>query len=354
MHEIITNLHIHTQYSDGLGTHADIARAAMRAGIDAVIVTDHNVLVEGPESVFRDGDKRVVLLVGEEIHDQARSPQKNHLLVIGAGKDLATYAYDPQVLLDSVRNARGLSFIAHPIEKAAPAMNEPDISWVDWQIQGYTGIELWNHMSEFKSKLKSMLHAIYYVFNPYAIATGPFSSAIQKWDELLTNGRRVVAVGGSDAHAFIRFLGPIRRILFPYEFHFRSINNHLFLPSPLTGEIENDRRLILEALAQGKAFIGYDLPASTRGFRFTAQGKDASAWIGEEISAQNGVTLQIRLPRPAECRLIRNGKAIKTWTRRETCTHITTEPGVYRVEVFIQYLGQRRRWIFSNPIYVVK
>ena len=43
---------------------------------------------------------------------------------------------------------------------------------------------------------------------------------------------------------------------------------------------------------------------------------------------------------------------IKTWHNRETCTHITTEPGAYRVETYIQYMGRKRGWIFSNPIYI--
>jgi hypothetical protein len=76
------------------------------------------------------------------------------------------------------------------------------------------------------------------------------------------------------------------------------------------------------------------------------------AWIGDEISSKNGVTLQIRLPRRTECRLLKDGKVIKTWINRDTCTHITSESGVYRVEVYIHYLGRRRGWIFSNPIYV--
>ena len=32
MHEIVVNLHMHTRYSDGSGTHKDIAQAAMQAG----------------------------------------------------------------------------------------------------------------------------------------------------------------------------------------------------------------------------------------------------------------------------------------------------------------------------------
>ncbi len=352
MNEIIINLHMHTPYSDGHGTHADIARAAINAGLDAVIVTDHNVWVNGPEDYYRNGDKRVLLLVGEEIHDATRKPQKNHLLVFGAGRELAALAPDPQRLLDGVAQAGGLAFIAHPVDPEAENFGEPDISWVSWEVEGYTGIELWNGMSEFKSHLKSKLHAIYYAFNPRQSAIGPEQKTLKKWDELLATGKRVVAVGGSDAHALVRHLGPLRRVLFPYDFHFRAINTHLLIPKPLTGDVTADRKLVLDALRQGHAFVGYDLPAPTRGFRFVAQGADINGIMGDEVPVKGGVTFQIRLPQIAECSLLKDGKIIKTWRKRDMIMHIITEPGVYRVEVYIPYLGRRRGWIFSNPIYV--
>jgi hypothetical protein len=352
MHELVVNLHMHTHYSDGNRTHAEIAEAALKANLDAVIVTDHNVWVNGPMDYYHNGERRVLLLVGEEIHDQTRAPQKNHLLVFGADRELAPLAYEPQRLLEGVRNTGAIAFIAHPIDPPAPAFGEPDISWVDWEVQEFTGIELWNAMSEFKSLLKSRLHAIYYAFNPRRIARGPFPETLRKWDELLSRGRPVVAIGGSDAHAFQARLGPLRRTLFPYEFHFQGVNTHVFTPAPLSGEVEEDRRVILEAMRQGHAFVGYDLPAPTQGFRFSAQGKDGTAWMGDTIPIENGITLQIRLPLPVECNLLKDGQVVKSWQKREICTYITTEPGIYRVEATILYLGRRRGWIFSNPIYV--
>lgn len=352
MHEIIINLHMHTWYSDGHASHADIAQAAMRAGLDAVIVTDHNVWVKGIEGYFQENDRRVLLLIGEEIHDQALQPQKNHMLVFGAQKELAHLAYDAQFLIDSIRKENGLSFLAHIYDPAAPAVGETDISWENWQVKGFTGIELWNSMSEFKSLLKSMLHAIYYVFNPESIAHGPSLQAVTKWDELLSKGNPVVAVGGSDAHALPASLGPIRRVLFPYEFHFRCVNTHLLSEKPLNGDLNHDKSVIYEAFRQGQAFIGYDLPAPTKGFRFTAHGMEVKATMGNSIDLLNGVTLQVRLPQAAECRLLLDGQVIQTWIGQTTCTHITSQPGVYRVEVYRQFRGKRRAWIFSNPIYV--
>ncbi len=354
MHEIVVNLHMHTTYSDGHGSHTDIARAAMKCGLDAVITTDHNVYVSGLEGFYQENKRRVLLLVGEEIHDQTRDPQKSHLLVFGAGRELAGFAPNPQRLIDQARSYNALTFLAHPFEDGLPDFGEGDISWVDWQARGYTGIELWNGLSELKSVIRSKTDALLYAFYPQLVARGPHPGTLLKWDELTSAGRKVVAIGGSDAHALPKRLGPLRRTLFPYEFHFQAINTHLYCPKPLSGDVAADRQMILQAMREGHAFVGYDLPASTREFRFTAQGRDQSAWMGDEICAEGGITLQVHLPARVECSLIKDGKRIKTWHNRDNCTHITTEPGVYRIEAFIHAYGSRRGWIYSNPIYVRK
>jgi hypothetical protein len=56
--------------------------------------------------------------------------------------------------------------------------------------------------------------------------------------------------------------------------------------------------------------------------------------------------------REAYCRLIKDGRVLKEWKRNDNFAHITTEPGVYRVEAYHRYLGRRVGWIFSNPIYI--
>jgi len=353
MHEIVLNVHMHTRYSDGSGLHEDLARAALHTGVDALIVTDHNVLVAGAEAIYKEGEKRVLLLVGEEIHDQSRVPQKNHLLVFGAEREMATFAKDPQQLIERVREAGGLSFLAHPVDPFQPSIGEADISWVAWDVQGYTGIELWNGFSEFKGVLNTKLHAVFYAYFPAFVARSPFPETLSRWDSLLAEGKRVVAIGGSDAHAIHASLGPLHRVVFPYEYHFRAINNHLLLEKPLEGKLQPDKRLIYDALRAGHLYIGYDLPKSTRGFRFTAQGKEGFAIMGDSIPAKGGVTLQARCPDAAEILLIKDGKILQTCKNRETCTYITSETGVYRIEVYRRYLGRRRGWIFSNPIYLI-
>jgi hypothetical protein len=121
----------------------------------------------------------------------------------------------------------------------------------------------------------------------------------------------------------------------------------------LNGELNHDKKMIYEGMAAGHCFVGYDLPAPTRGFTFTAQGLEKSAIMGDELSAKNGVTLQAKLPSDkAEMRLLKDGVVIQTWKNKPSFAYITTEPGVYRVEVYRRYMGKMRGWIYSNPIYV--
>jgi hypothetical protein len=352
MPEIIINLHMHTRFSDGTGTHQDIARAALRAGLQAVIVTDHNILVPEMEGYYDHDGEQVLVLVGEEIHDRTTPAQNNHLLAIGAGQELAGMAGNTQELIDKINQLGGLSFIAHPIDPPAPKFDQGDFSWDRWDVSGYTGIELWNGFSEFKTRLKDVLKAVWYAYQPRKVARGPIPETLCLWDELTGQGNQVVAVGGSDAHAMHAKLGPLKRTLFPYEFHFKSVNTHLLIPTELTGELETDRGLIYGALRAGHAFIGYDLPRTTAGFKYTARIGEKTAQMGDEVTFKEDIRLKIELPGPADCILIRNGKATQTWHKALSCEHPVQEPGIYRVEAYLPYRGRQRGWIFSNPIYI--
>jgi len=351
MYELTINLHMHTTYSDGTGSHADLGHAALKTGVDVLLVTDHNVLVQGVDAYYHEGKKRVLVLACEEIHDQGRVPQKNHLLVFGADEELATLADNPQTLVSAVRRLGGLSFIAHPVESAMPDFGETAISWEDWTVTGLTGIEIWNGFSELKSIARGKLDTVFYAFFPEAIPHGPLPETLHIWDDLLAKGQRLVAIGGSDAHALRIPLGPFHKTVFPYEYHFSTINTHTLTPKPLTGKLAEDRQMVFEALAAGHCFVGNDLPAPTHGFRFSAQSREANVMMGDETAMTGPVTLQIKLPTIAEIRLIKNGRCIKK-TTGESLVYVTNDPGFYRVEAYKRYLGKSRGWIFSNPIYL--
>jgi len=352
MPEIVLNLHIHSTLSDGSGSYQEIAQAAIRSSVDVIILTDHNVLPHGKEGYYEVGGKKVLVLTGEEIHDQSRSPQKNHLLVFNTKQDFSHLANQPQVLINRIRESGGLSFIAHPVEADLPAFGEPDISWVDWPVHDFTGIELWNGFSEIKHVSRNGLEAVFYALFPDYLAHQPHPRAFSLWNEILASGRKITAIGGGDAHQLVKHIGPFRKLVYPYEYHFRAINNHLLLPSTLTGDLVKDKKAVYNALRDGHSFIAYDLPYPTNGFIFTAQGQSKTVSIGDEINGKGGVTFQVKTPAACKILLIHNGKVIQRWKGGQVCAYTTSQPGYYRVEAWIQYLGTRRAWILTNPIYV--
>jgi hypothetical protein len=352
MEEFITNIHIHTSYSDGRKLHREIAEDAIKTDLDAIIITDHNIYVSGLDGYYTKGDQKVLVIVGEEIHNKNRIPQKNHLLVMGINKSFASYANSPQELINSIKEVHGLSFIAHPYDPELPAFGEEDLSWEDWSIAGYTGLELWNNLSEFKIRVSNILQAVFYAFFPAFLAKEPPFQIRKIWDSLLAEGRQVVAIGGSDAHTLVYQFGPFKKTVFPYSYHFKTINTHILIQDELTFDAKNDSKVILSALEKGNAFVANDRIRLTRGFRFYATANNKSHIMGEELPFIEGITLTVELPAEAECILLKDGKPVVRKQKCERLTYSVESKGCYRVECYRSNLLERRGWIFSNPIYI--
>lgn len=363
-HSYSGNIHIHTRFSDGEKLHDAIAQDAIAAGLDFIIVTDHNVYVTGVEGYYRNERGRVLLLTGEEVHNVRRRPQASHFLAYNARKELASYASDPQSLIDETVKAGGLGFLAHPYEEDLPLMGEINLGWHDWDIEGFSGLEIWNYMSSFKNaiarhtadlrwknKLIAKLGALRIALHPERYLNGPEPETLALWDDFLSKGMRVNAIGSSDAHGTPMQLGPWRREIFPYEFLFRAVNTHVLLSRPFNGDVEHDRLLLMQAISRGNCWVGYDMAGPTKDFRFTVQGA-AKGIMGDEMPFGFGATLQIRAPVRCRIRVIRHGQVVTEVERESNLTYIPDEPGAYRVECLIPYEGRERGWIYSNPIYL--
>lgn len=348
--EYVGNTHVHSVYSDGEATYQRIATAAAEAKLNFVIVTDHNVRPEGLEG-YRG---QTLVLSGEEVHNVRRQPQANHLLVYGVEQDIAPYSFgSTQALVQAVRRRDGICYIAHPIERSSPI--EPELAaipWTNWPPDDIHGIELWNYMSEFKGLLWSKAIAPVFAYMPELGIQGPYRATLRLWDELLSQGYRIAAIGGADAHGKTYRMGPLQRRLFPYEYLFRCVNTHILTKSSLTGEADEDKALIYEALRAGRTWVGYDLPHSTRGFRCLAQSGSASAVPGEELRRLGAITIVITLPAKGEIHLLRDGKVIRR-TVGHSLEYTSVEAGIYRVEVYRRFRGHRVGWIFTSPIYAI-
>jgi hypothetical protein len=347
--EYVGNPHVHTVYSDGVATHKQVAAEAEKAGLDFVITSDHNVRPVGLEGYYGN----VLLLTGEEVHNVRRHPQANHLLTYGTQREMAPYSFGgTRTLLKAVQEHQGFAYIAHPIEKPGRVRKGLDpIPWTVWPADRIRGLELWNYMSEFKGLLWNPVSALIYAMAPGLGIRGPYRATLRLWDELLSQGRRISVIGGSDAHGETYRWGPIERQLFPYAHLFQCVNTHVLCRKSMTGDLASDRAGLYEALRSGRTWVGYDRPHSTRGFRFTIRSGSEQAVPGQELKRLSAITIDIHIPAPGRIHLLRDGEVIKRTVGQEL-THTSVEPGIYRVEVYRRYRAHRVGWIFSSPIYV--
>lgn len=343
--ERLANLHIHSVLSDGSASVPEIAGAAREAGLDIIFITDHNVYA--PESEGWYGS--TLVLAGEELHNPDR-PHENHLLVLGASTELASAADDLQTAIDAGRSAGGFPIIAHPIEHSGARANEPEIDWLSREVSGLHGIELWNYMSEFKSYIHTLLHGIVYAYLPSLAIRGPYPETLRLWDNLLAR-ERVYAYGGSDAHASLYRLGPVRRTILSYRHLFSAVNTHLLLEGGWTGRLDSDAHLVYDAVARGRSFIGYDCAAPAAGTRFVAERGDATCTFGGMLPGAGTARLEVSLPARAQIRLLRDGIAVAELTG-QSLVYTATEPGIYRFEARRRYYGHTVGWVFGNPIWV--
>lgn len=354
--EYVGNPHVHSIYSDGSAPYRHIAMAANESDLDFVIITDHNIRPSGLEAYHG----ATLILTGEEIHNVRTLPQVNHLLVYGAETEMSPYSFGhTRTLVKAVQERQGASYIAHPVERINPLY--PDlgpIPWTHWPPAGIQGMEIWNTMSEYKGLLWNRISGSIYTLKPEWGITGPFKATLRLWDELLAQGYRIAALGGSDAHGTPSSAGALQRRIFSrsklsrYAYLFRCVNTHIMTRASLTGDVEEDKALIYEALRAGRTWVGYDLPHPTRGFRCIAESGSAVAVPGEELRRLGAVTITITLPAPGEIHLRRDGRVIRRATGMGM-RYTSEEAGIYRVEVYRRFRAHKVGWIFTSPIYAV-
>jgi hypothetical protein len=331
VHDLVCVAHVHSTHSDGSGTVAQIARAAKRAGIDVVLLTDHDTL-----EAKRRGEERwyddVLVLVGEEVSPTDR----DHFLAFGIDKEINRRMSGPDICR-AVEAAGGFGFGAHPFSRGSERFKRPGIAF--GQRDCLSGVELWSFLNDTGERARGIRDLARMIFTPQRAIGGPPEDNLREWDQLC-QARRVVAIGGLDAHQFgIRVAGHVPIRLMGYARTFKQLHTHVLVGQPLTRDLEADRARVYEALREGRCYIANDQVADARGFEFT--------YMGQEIALASGLELRIRTSRRAQVRLLRDGECVAA-TESDELTYPVELHGVYRAEVVLE----RRPWIFSNPVYV--
>ncbi len=343
MFEYVGAIHIHSLFSDGTGAPDEIAGFANEVGLDFIILTDHNTL-RALDDGFENYYGNTLLLVGCEINDREN---KNHYLAMNINQTISTRLEVCEYVAE-VRKKGGIGFIAHPFEKRSTFEKHPPYPWTEWQCEDFTGIEIWNHMSEWVETLNNE-NKINHLIHPLRTIEKPNADAINKWDELNLK-RKVVGIGGIDAHAHkMNLLGFVDFEIFPYKVLFKSIRTHILSDKKITVNKEHvaaNKRIILEALEKGNCFVANDYVKDSSGFRFFAENSNGIFTMGDSIDESQAARLKVLLPGvEAEIKLIRNGKQISKLKNKEA-EFRNLKKGIYRVEIYLK----NKAWIFSNHI----
>lgn len=334
-------VHIHTTLSDGGGTPEEVVGAARDAGLDYIVISDHNHVDALPYEGEHDS---VLVLVGSEL-----STTSGHILGMGLEEE-PQYRFSGDALdgLLDIRDLGGFSFAAHPFSP------RHRLRFTGWDLPGPWGIELINGDSEWRrAGPRLLLTTLSYYLNPrYALLQSLNSpeEALDRWDKMLAE-RDVVGLYGADAHSRLPFTKSFALRVPSYEALFSLARNHILLRQPLTGQFPRDRISVLRALRQGRFYLGVDGLASARGFGFTVQSPSGQQWtMGESVPLQDGLVARAggQVPKGSRVRLLRNGRV--QVEANQMLEVPLGEAGVYRVEVRLD--GWAVPWIISNPIAV--
>jgi len=342
-------IHFHSSYSfDGRVSIEEIVKTAGENGIDFLMLTDHSTL--GARKDGLEGwNGGILLVVGQEI-----SPRFNHYLAFGIDEELIVdendTEYRPQVCIDRVNMLGGIGFIAHPDHEGAEMFHVKHFPWKDWSVSGYTGMGVWDFMTDWQSTLKSLPDALVAYLFPAYVLKGPRDITLKRWDHLNKDGR-IVGIGELDNHNTPRKILGMTVGIFPFRKAFRFIRTHLLLDNPLKGEAEEDMGALLSALKRGRAYIAMEYFRDAKGFSVSLSDPNREGTMGDEFYLKGEALLDVKIPERGRIRVVRDGDLFAETIDKDITCKISRK-GVYRAESYLKVRGKYRPWIFSNPIYV--
>ncbi len=341
--EIVGAVHGHSLYSDGRGTVEEIREAAAGAGLDFLVLTDHDTL-EPLTEIGEGFHKGTLMLFGCEV-----SPPTNHLLVLGATR-CPDRNLPPQQYLDDAAAQGALTFLAHPHDLGVPLARIPSYRWDAWPIAGFTGLEIWNHLSDWSGHLRGLPSAIRALRRPALALHGPEEATLRLWDDL-GRMRAVVGIAGLDVHDVQIGRPPMVAHIFRYPYAMRTLLCYVDVPAwgkdPAAAKTD-----LLGSLAAGRLYVANRELADARGLTFVGVRHDGPpAQMGEELPAGEVRELRLHAPLPAEIRILKDG-AMRAGAVGQELSLPAAGPGVYRAELRLKRGRRSLPWAFTNPIYL--
>jgi hypothetical protein len=341
--------HMHTVFSDGRGTIEDIARAAAPMDLDFIIVTDHGRPNRDASAAtkFSNG---VLVIGGSEF-----SLHSGHLACMGYKIPGYIFPPEPQEAIDEVSGDGGVCFISHPFDGKIP--------WTDWDIRGFTGIEV---LSCYSSARKASFFKLasfplqYFLSSDYALTSTlkyPVEN-IGKWNEL--NQRKngcYYGIYALDAHAKLP-ISEKRHLNFPsYESMFKILRVYVKTGGPFETDAHGAARTVIGALRDGNFFNVIESIAPANGFEAFFLGASGNRVEMGGASEESKGMLSLRMPFGFKTTVIikkdgKNWRRIESERERNPIAEVD-EPGVYVIEVYARdNKFNRLPWILTNPFFL--
>ncbi len=323
--------------------------AAAEAGLDAVLLTDHDTLAARAV-----GEERrhgaVLLCVGEEVTMRPG----HHYLAFGLERPIDHRGLTPREVVAAVNDAGGFGLLAHPFSVGSPSFRFlPSAGWDEIAPAGATGFELWSLFCDTVERFTSVRDGLRFLAAPDRVLDGARPEALARWDAL-TAERRITAVGGLDAHQVgLRVAGRVPLRVLAYRRSFALLRTHVLVDRRPGEDDAADRDAIYAALREGRCYLARDSLAPARGFACWAERDGERVELGGQTTFRSGgdFTLHVRLPRRAHVRVVRDGEAILERETDELELRLD-RGGVHRVEAHLDAHGRRRAWIYANPLYL--
>lgn len=307
--------HVHSEFShDSKVGLPYIVETAKKAGLDFVVVTDHNNM-NAKKAYQARSNEDPLLIFGTEISTW----YDGHLGVIGAENPPFNLEHIKEIV-EIVHEQGGYVIPAHPYSRKKP--------WKKWDIP-YDGIEVFC-FSDFFYELPT--HQL--IFKAFFLPSNEFLKSVlavkpenmKRWDEELTGGKKISGFGAVDAHIKFRLGNFIPE---NYLLSFQSVTMYV------VSEDKSEKKIV-ENLIKGNSFIAFEIWGLANEFSFAAIKDNAS--YGQIV---------VKSPKSAQIKLIHNGTVVAE-NQGEALNYAVKEAGYYRSEVYLE----DKLWIISNPIYI--
>jgi hypothetical protein len=340
-------IHVHTSLGGhSSGTFTELIAAAKVNDLDFVIMTEHTQAEFDTAAMTLGGVHAGVLFVnGNEV----ATADGDRLLLIPAPPN-ANERRSTKEVVDQQKVSHGLAFAAYPTESNT------------WQSNAVDGVEIYNLFTNTKriNRVVTFFDGLWsYRSYPDLMFANFFARPtedLKRWDEAMSSSnRRLVAIGGNDAHSNVgfgladatgkQFLGVK---LDPYERSFRTVRTHVLIKKDQI----LSRETLLEAISLGHCYVSFDTFGDAAGFDFRLL--QSNGLMGDETAYLQPLELTAKAPLASRFVLLRNGVAVDQ-AAGSTVRFPVTAPGIYRIEVYLDSLpppATGKPWILSNPIYL--